>query len=65
MKELVDLIKSGSYVDIFYAKTCSTTKKSTVSGYHVVLAMLLFFHVKDVMSEISHPFVSCISCLIS
>ena len=26
----------------FYAKTCTTTKISTVAGYHVVLAMLLF-----------------------
>ena len=41
MKLLVDLIKSGSYIDIFYAKTCATTKISTVAGYHVVLAMRL------------------------
>ena len=41
----MDLIKSGSYSDIFYAKakTCATTKISTVAGYHVVLATLLFF----------------------
>ena len=38
------LIKSGSYIDIFYAKTCATTKISTVAGYHVVLAMLLFIY---------------------
>ena len=38
----MDLIKSGSYVDIFYAKTCATTKIRTVAGYHVVLAMLFF-----------------------
>ena len=37
----MDLIKSGSYIDIFYAKTCATTKISTVAGYHIVLAMLL------------------------
>ena len=37
----MDLIKSGSYIDIFYAKTCATTKISTVVGYHVVLAPLL------------------------
>ena len=39
----MDLIKSGSYIDIFYAKTCATTKISTVSRYHVVLATLLLF----------------------
>ena len=33
---------SGSYIYIFYAKTCATTKISTVVGYHVVLATLLF-----------------------
>ena len=38
----MDLIKSGSYIDIFYAKICATTKISTVAGYHVVLATLLF-----------------------
>ena len=38
----MDLIKSGSYIDIFYAKTCATAKISTVAGYHVVLATLLF-----------------------
>ena len=38
----MDLIKSGSYIDIVYAKTCATTKISTVAGYHVVLATLLF-----------------------
>ena len=43
VKYLVDLIKSGSYIDIFYVKTCATTKISTVAGYHVVLATLLFF----------------------
>ena len=30
------------YIDIFYAKTCATTKISTMAGYHVVLATLLF-----------------------
>ena len=39
---MVNLIKSGSYIDIFYAKTCATTKIRTVAGYHVVLATLLF-----------------------
>ena len=43
MKYLVDLIKSGRYINIFYAKTCATPKISTVVGYHVVLAMLLLF----------------------
>ena len=38
----MDLIKSGSYIDILFAKTCATTKISTVVGYHVVLAVLLF-----------------------
>ena len=38
----MDLIKSGSYIDIFYAKTYATTKISTVVGYHVVLAIPLF-----------------------
>ena len=39
----MDLIKSGRYIDIFfYAKICTTTKLSTLTGYHVVLAMLLF-----------------------
>ena len=37
----MDLIKPGSGIDIFYAKTCATTKISTVAGYHVVLATLL------------------------
>ena len=41
--KLVDLIKSGIYIDIFYAKTCATTKISTMAGYHVVLATLLFY----------------------
>ena len=41
----MDLIKSGRYmyIDIFYDKTCATTKISTVAGYHVVLATLLYF----------------------
>ena len=30
----------GGYLEVFYAKTCATTKKSTVA--HVVLATLLF-----------------------
>ena len=34
--------KSGRYIDIVYAKTCTTTKISTEAGYHVVLATLLF-----------------------
>ena len=38
----MDLIKSGRYIDIFYAKTCASTKISTVAGSHVVLAKLLF-----------------------
>ena len=52
MKELVDLIKSVSYmyIDIFNYQTCAITKISTVVGYHVVLAMLLF----------SDKFISCI-----
>ena len=37
----MDLIITGRYIDIFYAKTCATTKISTVAGYHVVLATLL------------------------
>ena len=39
----MDLIKSGSYSDMvfFFAKTCATTKISTVARYHVVLAALL------------------------
>ena len=37
----MNLIKSGSYIDIFYVKTCATTKIRTVAGYHVVLATLL------------------------
>ena len=37
----MDLIKSGTYIDIFHAKTCATTKISTVAVYHVVLATLL------------------------
>ena len=39
----MDLIKSGRYIDIFYAKTCATTKISTAAGYHVVLATVLFY----------------------
>ena len=38
----MDLIKSGRSMDIFYAKTCATTKISTVAGYHVELAKLFF-----------------------
>ena len=52
MKQLVDLIKSGSYIDIFYAKTCPTTKISTVAGYHVVLATLLL-KMKNISCTIS------------
>ena len=37
----MDLIKSGRYIDLFDAKTCET-KISTVAGYHVELATLLF-----------------------
>ena len=43
----MDLIKSGNYIDIFYAKTCVTTKLNTVAGYHVVLATLLFLKCSD------------------
>ena len=41
---MVDLTKSGRYmyIDIFYVKTCATTKISTVAGYHVVLATFFF-----------------------
>ena len=42
-----DKIKSGSYIDIFYAKTCATTKISTVVGYHVVFATLFFLNFKE------------------
>ena len=50
MKQLVDWIKFGRfmYIDIFYAKTCATTKISTEAGYHVVLAMLLFQYVTQI-----------------
>ena len=41
----MDLIKSGSYIDIFYTKTYATTKISTVAGYQVVLAALLLLTV--------------------
>ena len=41
----MDLIKSGIYIDIFYAKTCLTTKISTVAGYHVVLAALFLSYI--------------------
>ena len=37
----MDLIKSARYFDIIYAKTCATTKISTVMGHHAVLATLL------------------------
>ena len=41
----MDSIKSGRYINIvFYAKTCATTEISTVAGYHVVLATLLFIY---------------------
>ena len=46
VKEMVNLIKSARYIDIFYAKTCATTKISIVAGYHVVLAMLLLHLVR-------------------
>ena len=39
----MDLIKSGSCIDTFYAKTCAITKINTVAGYHIVLAMFLFY----------------------
>ena len=42
VKQFVDLIKSGRYIDIFYAKTCATTNISTVAGSHIVLATLVF-----------------------
>ena len=44
----MDLIKSVSYIDIFYAKICATTKIRTVAGYHVVLAALLFWFCHEV-----------------
>ena len=44
MKFLVDLSKSGRYIDIFHTKTCATTKISTVVGYHVVLATLFLVY---------------------
>ena len=47
----MDLIKSGSYIDIFYAKQCATTKISTVAGYHVVLATLLFVYSEAIKSK--------------
>ena len=50
----MDLIKSGSYIDIFYAKICATTKISTVAGYHVVLAKLLL------KSDMFLFFIACI-----
>ena len=43
----MDLIKSGSYIDVFYAKTCATTKVSTGARGHVVLATLLFYDADD------------------
>ena len=49
----MDLIKSGKYNDIFYAKICATTKISTVAGYHVVPAMLLFFFVSFFLAHLS------------
>ena len=36
------------YID--YAKTCTTTKISTVAGYHVVLSTLLFLFLKNYAS---------------
>ena len=42
----MDLVKSGRYIDIFYAKTCAPTKISRMAGYHVVLATLLFMYVE-------------------
>ena len=53
----MDLIKSDSYIDIFYDKTCATTKIRTVAGCHVVLAMLLFtllFNKGFVSAQIKH-----------
>ena len=47
----MDLIKPGSYIDIFYAKTCATTKISTMAGYNVVFATLLFQHFKTCSQE--------------
>ena len=41
--KFVDWIKSGRSMDIFYAKTCATTKISTVAEYHVALSTLYFF----------------------
>ena len=43
----------------FYAKTCATTKISTLAGYHVVLATLLFTIIKLLPVSIW----SCSSCL--
>ena len=48
MKQLVDLIKSDRYIyiDIFYAKTCATTKISTVAGYHACNAFISRYKVQ-------------------
>ena len=58
----MDLIKSGSYIDMFYAKTCATTKIRTVVGYHVVLATLLLIQ-GFVSFLISHSLVHVIRTL--
>ena len=48
----MDLIKSGSYIDIIYAKTCATTKISTLAGYHVLLATLLLSNQKGLLQKL-------------
>ena len=36
----------------FYAKSCATTKISTVAGYHVVLATLLYYFILKKSTEL-------------
>ena len=43
----MDLIKSGSYIDIFMPKHVQQQKISTAARYHVVLATLLLKFVKS------------------
>ena len=57
----MDLIKSGSYIDIFYAKTCATTEISKVAGYCVVLGMLLFI-ISDAFQRIFSIFFTRYLC---
>ena len=54
----MDLIKSGSYTDIFYTKTCNNKYKHK-AGYHVVLATLLLEiqNIENISAQLQQTFI--------